>query len=344
MRPPVYHALKARLLPLLQPLYAHVAVPREAPDKLDHGDIDFVVTGPRAGLTHQTVMEALRAKYSVPPEGGQITNFAVPMLEFDLGATNKPDAADNAENSFYQVDVNVSADLPSLRRLLFFNSYGDLGIIFGLLAQSLGLSLGSHGLRLDKSIATNPPSTFYLSSSMTDILDFFGLAMARWEEGFSTQRSIFDWVATSPYFDAFILAKYDTVRTRRNKKAREERTMYQDFVAYARERIQTAPRGHRKRPTLLGASAARAKRLHCDSSGKTLWSRVTEPMSTELAEPLPWELALFDMSLEQVQALVKQVKDEMQEQGKLEFDWRAAKALKEEQKRLKAEQNSTADA
>ena len=35
--PLLYGLLKSRLLPRLQPLFEHIAVPAEAPEKTDHG-------------------------------------------------------------------------------------------------------------------------------------------------------------------------------------------------------------------------------------------------------------------------------------------------------------------
>ena len=49
-----------------------------------------------------------------------------------------------------------------------------------------------------------------------------------------------------------------------------------------------------------------------------------------------WQRALLEMSDEEVRALVVKVKEELDAAGRLEFDWRAAKAAKEERKRLKA--------
>ena len=49
-----------------------------------------------------------------------------------------------------------------------------------------------------------------------------------------------------------------------------------------------------------------------------------------------WELALFDMDSEQVRRVVVEAKDTLDAQGKLHFDWRAAKARKEAAKKEQA--------
>jgi hypothetical protein len=47
---------------------------------------------------------------------------------------------------FLQVDVHVCEDRNEWDRIMFFHSYGDLGMILGLIAKNNGLKLGSKGL------------------------------------------------------------------------------------------------------------------------------------------------------------------------------------------------------
>lgn len=109
--PAVYRALKARITPLVQSLYTHVATPTEAPEKLDHGDLDFTAAGPReleigaedssqagtsdsdvvkvkVNVPHERVKSVLGAAYCNSMEGNRTLNFAVPVPEgewADLG-------------------------------------------------------------------------------------------------------------------------------------------------------------------------------------------------------------------------------------------------------------------
>lgn len=102
--PAVYNGLKARIQPILEQLYAHVGVPREAPQKEDHGDLDFMVCLPRRSITntnapnvgdgsamedapgsinvpHDLVAVAIGAKHCNPMEGNRTSNFAVPVMQ-----------------------------------------------------------------------------------------------------------------------------------------------------------------------------------------------------------------------------------------------------------------------
>lgn len=146
MTPVVYEALKARLTPQLHELYGHVTVPKEAPGKQDHGDVDFVVCQPRDGLSHDEVRTTLGAVQSIACDG--ISNFAVRSIDLDGTA---------AANDFYQIDVQVCNDYDDWERAVFFGSYGDVGMILGLMARPYGLSMGRNGLKVCIHLETKRP-------------------------------------------------------------------------------------------------------------------------------------------------------------------------------------------
>ncbi|KAI0822245.1 hypothetical protein BC628DRAFT_1327609 [Trametes gibbosa] len=244
MPPAVYNALKAALLPPLRPLYTHVVVAHEAPEKADYGDLDIVVSGPREGLTADDVKAALRATHSVVLGGNRISNFAIPVGAFQTVARawsgaapvcgqEPSDVATASEAEvFIQVDVNVCADSAQLDRTVFYSSYGDMGLMLGLLVQTAGLSLGIYGLKLAEPIGS-PPQTYYLSSSMVDILAFLGLSMERWQRGFTTQEEVIRWVASSPFATAFSARlKSGESKQLLPKEKGEGRAMRQKFISF----------------------------------------------------------------------------------------------------------------
>jgi hypothetical protein len=180
--PAVYAALKSRLLPKIQSLYSFVAVPIEAPEKPDYGDLDFVVACPKFEIipsngvlinhTHEVVQETIGARFLNPMDGNRTSNFAVPVAQGEWGQlghrldeTAKRSDAEAGE-IFYQVrvrmvvpyksdlivdnqvDVNVCTDRAEWERVVFFHGYGDLGMILGLIAKNAGLALGEKGLKV----------------------------------------------------------------------------------------------------------------------------------------------------------------------------------------------------
>lgn len=260
MPPPVYNALKTALIPPLKSIYSRVVVAREAPEKADYGDLDIVVSGPRDGLTHAAVKDALRAAHSVPMPGPRISNFAIAMDAFEDVANVWKSCAATGEGAaesagtpdgsvYFQVDVNVCADDVQLERTVFYSSYGDLGLMLGLLAQTAGLSLGIYGLKVRAAVLCERPGlslrpiqladpigsplqTFYLSDDIARVLAFLGLSMERWEQGFETQDEVVRWVASSPFARA-LAARLQSGESKLSLKERSEgRPMRQKFIDY----------------------------------------------------------------------------------------------------------------
>ncbi|KAI1789588.1 hypothetical protein LXA43DRAFT_892529 [Ganoderma leucocontextum] len=389
MHPTVYCALKARFLPILQSFYAHATVSPEAPGKVDYGDLDIIVTDPRDGLTHEQIKAALRATCSVPMEGNRTSNFAIPADAFeDVAEAHRKAAASSTEHVtdgdatdaglFFQVDVNVCADHAQWERTVFYSSLGDLGFFLGLFAQTAGLSFNIFGMKLAEPIPTYPAQTFYVSSSMDDILSLFGLSMDRWKQGFLTEDDIFAWLATSPFVHS-LAARYRSPTYQAATKDRvHERPMRQHFVEYLRahdvlapatslfaqegsiqEKVEAALKFFGKdeeHAALIYTSRAQkhSKEL-LNGTNVGAWTGVSgmpirfviDEVRERLArlptgasaphavgETVPvWQRALLVMSEEDVRALVVTVKEDMAKDGRLEFDWKAAKAARLEKKR-----------
>jgi hypothetical protein len=134
MDPVMYQSLKVRHLEQLRRLFLSVGVPREAPEKASHGDIDYIVCSPvDKPPSSEDLKHALGAVHSIVD--GRSVNLAIPM--------------EGGEGSaFYQVDINHAHDENEWERVIAFHSYGDLGMILGLMARANGLSLGPNGLKV----------------------------------------------------------------------------------------------------------------------------------------------------------------------------------------------------
>ncbi|KAJ6577218.1 hypothetical protein B0H19DRAFT_1217986 [Mycena capillaripes] len=238
--PLVYRAVKARLTPRLQTLYSIVSTPYEAPEKADHGDLDFLVCEPLNGaaeVPYADVQTLLKAKHVVPFPGNRTSSYAVLIERGEwapMGHASDEEEArrlaketDDQEETYYQVDVHVCSDKAEWERIQFFHGYGDLGMIMGLVARNKGLALGSKGLK----IPHPPRPPFELSESMNEIMKYMGLSMERWKAGFQTKKEVFEWVGESPLFDA---ARF-RAEGQGIKKVKPERKMYAQFVEWAKE-------------------------------------------------------------------------------------------------------------
>ena len=65
--------------------------------------------------------------------------------------------------------------------------------------------------------------------------------MDRWEHGFSTQKEIFLWLASSRFFDPNRMLQYEEGLPRGKAKAKDDRPMYQNFINFIRSYATTAP-------------------------------------------------------------------------------------------------------
>ena len=152
LTPAVYASLKSSLLPRLTALFQFIGVPREAPEKQDHGDLDFVVACPNGDIGHAEIKIALGASVCIPsaqPDGRGTHNFALRLADIvpsqPMGAEQ---VTEETSDVYVQVDVNIRKDVQDWENAIFFHAYGDLGMIMGRLAASVGLHLGELGLKV----------------------------------------------------------------------------------------------------------------------------------------------------------------------------------------------------
>jgi hypothetical protein len=124
--PGLYSTFKARLLPKVCELYSFVAIPVEAPEKADYGDLDFLVAGPkpcvetgveRVAIPHGMVQTVLGAKHVIPMDGNRTSNYAVPISGDECKAflnlvEDDPCRTSNSE-VFFQVHTYLSYGFPS---------------------------------------------------------------------------------------------------------------------------------------------------------------------------------------------------------------------------------------
>jgi hypothetical protein len=150
--PAVYTSLKSSLLPRLTPLFQYVGVPHEAPEKQDHGDVDFIVACPHTPIGHEEIKRALGASTSIPstqPDGKGTHNFALRLADLVPPQLTDAELASVETSQIYvQVDVNIRQGAQGWENVMFFHAYGDLGMLLGRLAASVGLQLGELGLKV----------------------------------------------------------------------------------------------------------------------------------------------------------------------------------------------------
>lgn len=247
LSPLIYASLKSTLLPRLTPLFQYVGVPHEAPEKQDHGDVDFIVACPLTAIGHEEIKHALGASACITspqPDRGGTHNFALRLADVVMPLpTDAVPVSEETTEVYVQVDVNIRKDAQDWENVMIFHSYGDLGMIMGRLAASVGLHLGELGLKMaSQALVPTYSPTFLLSSSIPDILPFFGLSLERWNAGFETQEDAFRWVTSSRFY---VPGQVSDKASR--AKSRVNRGMYQAFLQWCEARVSPAA-GHDGRP------------------------------------------------------------------------------------------------
>ncbi|KAJ7600533.1 hypothetical protein C8J56DRAFT_1073703 [Mycena floridula] len=223
--PIVYAALKSRLTRKLADIFTHVDVPAEAPEKVDHGDLDISVACPSFELPGNPAEDLKTITQTVARVIGAYSTWMNGQL-WDM-ETKKQSIDWKSGDIFYQVDVHVCSDKAELDNVVLFNSYGDLGMMLGLLAANAGLKLGSKGLKYPN----RPYEPIFLSQSFDGIFDFFGLSMTKRRAGFQSKLEIFKWVGSSRLFDPLSFKSSGEGIT----KVKADRRMYAEFVQWANE-------------------------------------------------------------------------------------------------------------
>jgi hypothetical protein len=162
MPPAFYNSLKARIIPRLEALYHFVAVPPEAPGKLDHGDLDILVCQPKnvkegiplsECVTFAEIEQALGSVHSLPLPGDRTSNFAIPIQQdelqhFALSQEAVKEGKLDLKQLYIQIDLHFCEDVEGWKSRILFQSYGELGMMLGMLARIVGLTWTASGLKV----------------------------------------------------------------------------------------------------------------------------------------------------------------------------------------------------
>ena len=166
MSPAFYDSLKARIVPRLEALYHLVAVPPEAPGKLDHGDLDIMVCQPKnikegiplsECVTFAEIEQTLGSVHSNPLPGDRTSNFAIPIQQdevqyFAVDQEAIGEGKLDPAQLYIQIDLHFCEDIDSWKSRILFQSYGELGMILGMMAKNVGLTWTAGGLKVSNSL------------------------------------------------------------------------------------------------------------------------------------------------------------------------------------------------
>ncbi|KAG9696196.1 hypothetical protein KCU95_g4455, partial [Aureobasidium melanogenum] len=215
----VYEKVKQTAMKILSKRFVNTTTIPEAPEKLDFGDVDFVIElSPSMPLPFQQVALDLGAK--TVKNNHPTYSFAVPLENTDAGV-----------QAFAQVDIQVCPP-GDLAWTIFLHGYGDLGSILGTFNHGNGFTSKNDGffVRIKEQEAQNwSASQVFLSKDPDLVMDFLGLDKHKFHRGFETERQLFGWAVRSKLFSRRLVEKKRDNSEMRSRM--EKRPMFRRFMS-----------------------------------------------------------------------------------------------------------------
>jgi len=180
--------------------------------KPDFGDLDLIVESePIMAAGGQEALERWSVAYGHSRECFCETNSTVFSFDYRDQSTDA---------TGFQVDLLLTprAELDVARS---YFSYNDLGNLIGRTAHKMGFSHGHRGLLYPMRDGTHQFQNVVVSQDLDLILPFLGYDPVRFRAGFDDLQDIFNYAASTPYFnkDSFLLENRNhTSRTRDRKR------------------------------------------------------------------------------------------------------------------------------
>lgn len=226
MPPATYQAISLEIQSKLRTLFSKVVIPREAPAKVDHGDIDFLVGGIiPCGNAYTNVWDAvqmlLNAQFCTSRGGSHSFGIKHPHVP----------------NAYVQIDVELAPGdgTPDEEALFewtrFMKGDSDLVQIIGICHRHLGLTCNDLGLHLR--VAEIEPydkkkSLLFLTRDPAEAMALFGFDADKYHAGFQGEDALFHWVTEGRFFSR---SSVETRVEKHNDRSRlAKRPMFRRFV------------------------------------------------------------------------------------------------------------------
>lgn len=178
--------------------------------KPDFGDLDVLVKTPIAVNASEDFFKAVFDSKEVVKNGG-VTSFEFREFQVDAIMTHQ-DYFDYARNYF---------------------SWNDCGNLVGRLTHSIGLKHGHNGLLLPVRDEDHMLTELTITTDHDKTLEYAGLDVDRFKEGFDTLEEMFQWVTTSKYFNPDIYLFQNRNHAARTRDAK--RPTYNKFLKWVED-------------------------------------------------------------------------------------------------------------
>ncbi|RUS23538.1 hypothetical protein BC938DRAFT_474982 [Jimgerdemannia flammicorona] len=236
-----YASFTFRVLTIVRRHYVHVDVPHSFPTKLDHGDLDVVVSVPLTDVPARVDLPSdvvIRGK--LVPRTRAIAN------EFQSKEVFANGPVISFESEQFQVDL-IHVRPEEFAFACAYLSWGDLGNMIGIVANRLGMSYGSEGLAIRVFSPRHGNSgrigRVELTADVGEALEFLGYNAERWKRGFENREDVFAYVVSGAYFEPWMFLRRNM--NNRNRRRIRKRPMFDAFLGYLRGRFPDEGGGER---------------------------------------------------------------------------------------------------
>ncbi|CAO2647358.1 Nn.00g082800.m01.CDS01 [Neocucurbitaria sp. VM-36] len=225
MSPELYRIISAECQLKLEKLFDRVVIPREAPVKVDYGDIDFLVEGIRPHTLRSNIGIAIKniigADLHLPR--GDFHSYAIPHPEI-------PDA-------YVQIDVELlpGDGTPEGPELFQWTRYmkgdSDLLQVIGVSHRPLGLTCNDRGLhvRVEEIEPYNKKKALlFLTRDPNKAIKFYGFDADKYWAGFTDENDLFEWASSGRFFSHEVFE--NRVEKSNDRSRQTKRPMYRKFV------------------------------------------------------------------------------------------------------------------
>ncbi|KXT04951.1 hypothetical protein AC578_3458 [Pseudocercospora eumusae] len=251
MTPDLYTARKTQYTAELQAYFpgCHVLAPKEAPEKADYGDVDFIVCTDR-DLDPKAIADFLgaagvigggagRCSVALPQDGSRSPHPAVYYKATTNPGCKKQASSEIAEQKYAQIDIELVR--PSMFAWhTFYASYGDLASLLGAIVHNIGFTVSDRGLYLRfqeldeaKQIqgirVNNEEGLLFLSKEPDEVMRFLGLSPEKYEAGFSSMNDFYTWLAESRLVTVDIHIQSKRKNTSKQRQKERKRTTIAHF-------------------------------------------------------------------------------------------------------------------
>jgi len=175
--------------------------------KPDFGDCDMIVTSAELPELWREGLAAASASRGWLVNG-DVTSMEIENVQFDF--------------------ISVPRKARDFAYVYF--AFNDLGNLMGRVAHKMGFKYGHLGFQRVLRDGDHTYATIDTTEDVADVFDFLGYDYALWQQGFATLEEIFQFTASSQYFnpDIYLLHNRNAVSRIRDAK----RKTYTDFLKW----------------------------------------------------------------------------------------------------------------